>query len=112
MRISDWSSDVCSSDLRRVSRLPSQGMNWLNKRIPLWQTESRLLSWAHSFQLAGPESRLSKPLSGRMTSHMGSGQPHCDSVFTPMITLLGRSEERRVGKECVSTCRSRWSPYH
>src|SRR3546814_946021 len=25
---------------------------------------------------------------------------------------LGRSEERRVGKECVSTCRSRWSPYH
>src|SRR3546814_12179354 len=27
-------------------------------------------------------------------------------------TLLSRSEERRVGKECVSTCRSRWSPYH
>src|SRR3546814_14464624 len=27
-------------------------------------------------------------------------------------TMLGRSEERRVGKECVSTCRSRWSPYH
>src|SRR3546814_11931545 len=26
--------------------------------------------------------------------------------------MLGRSEERRVGKECVSTCRSRWSPYH
>src|SRR3546814_9634476 len=30
-----------------------------------------------------------------------------------MVTLYyGRSEERRVGKECVSTCRSRWSPYH
>src|SRR3546814_20607020 len=29
-----------------------------------------------------------------------------------MIVNLGRSEERRVGKECVSTCRSRWSPYH
>src|SRR3546814_18466240 len=27
-------------------------------------------------------------------------------------TVAGRSEERRVGKECVSTCRSRWSPYH
>src|SRR3546814_1857481 len=26
--------------------------------------------------------------------------------------VVGRSEERRVGKECVSTCRSRWSPYH
>src|SRR3546814_2923298 len=29
-----------------------------------------------------------------------------------MPTPIGRSEERRVGKECVSTCRSRWSPYH
>src|SRR3546814_4971837 len=70
---------VTSNGTRRVSRLPSQGMNWLNKRIPLWQTESRLLSWAHSFQLTGPESRLSKQLSGRMTSHMGLGQTHYDS---------------------------------
>src|SRR3546814_11620372 len=31
---------------------------------------------------------------------------------TDELRLLGRSEERRVGKECVSTCRSRWSPYH
>src|SRR3546814_18770144 len=29
-----------------------------------------------------------------------------------MVIIAGRSEERRVGKECVSTCRSRWSPYH
>src|SRR3546814_13144212 len=28
------------------------------------------------------------------------------------LCIIGRSEERRVGKECVSTCRSRWSPYH
>src|SRR3546814_14184070 len=28
------------------------------------------------------------------------------------IAIVGSSEERRVGKECVSTCRSRWSPYH
>src|SRR3546814_18660067 len=32
-------------------------------------------------------------------------------TFNRAVTLLGRSEERRVGKECVSTCRSRWSPY-
>src|SRR3546814_3099803 len=31
---------------------------------------------------------------------------------TPMRAMVVRSEERRVGKECVSTCRSRWSPYH
>src|SRR3546814_1075824 len=33
-------------------------------------------------------------------------------IFAILVTLLTRSEERRVGKECVSTCRSRWSPYH
>src|SRR3546814_13691159 len=33
-------------------------------------------------------------------------------VHTRSVRLLTRSEERRVGKECVSTCRSRWSPYH
>src|SRR3546814_15401729 len=34
-------------------------------------------------------------------------------VFHPLIpNVQARSEERRVGKECVSTCRSRWSPYH
>src|SRR3546814_1588229 len=32
--------------------------------------------------------------------------------FTGNGHAIGRSEERRVGKECVSTCRSRWSPYH
>src|SRR3546814_12442352 len=32
--------------------------------------------------------------------------------LTPLKQQLGRSEERRVGKECVSTCRYRWSPYH
>src|SRR3546814_17977241 len=34
------------------------------------------------------------------------------SPRTPLAAAAGRSEERRVGKECVSTCRSRWSPYH
>ena len=33
-------------------------------------------------------------------------------VHVVVLDALTRSEERRVGKECVSTCRSRWSPYH
>src|SRR3546814_16694866 len=33
-------------------------------------------------------------------------------IHTSACKRFGRSEERRVGKECVSTCRSRWSPYH
>src|SRR3546814_4236022 len=38
--------------------------------------------------------------------------PEVDSVFGKAGRAETRSEERRVGKECVSTCRSRWSPYH
>src|SRR3546814_8981654 len=61
MRISDWSSDVCSSDLPVPKSTRA--------------TRSTAITWRNSA---------------------------ADS----------RSEERRVGKECVSTCRSRWSPYH
>src|SRR3546814_10755319 len=67
MRISDWSSDVCSSDLGE-----------LMEDVQLaYESTTRTFS-------------------------------------TPELNrILGeRSEERRVGKECVSTCRSRWSPYH
>src|SRR3546814_1745140 len=43
-------------------------------------------------------------------------QQHTEQTDTQGIAVVGigveRSEERRVGKECVSTCRSRWSPYH
>src|SRR3546814_15240937 len=35
-----------------------------------------------------------------------------DAGIQPIGEAVARSEERRVGKECVSTCRSRWSPYH
>src|SRR3546814_10821732 len=41
-----------------------------------------------------------------------SPQPDLDKIFHPRKRRAKRSEERRVGKECVSTCRSRWSPYH
>src|SRR3546814_4606489 len=63
MRISDWSSDVCSSDLGNAT----------------------------------PQDDTSSGNKGHTTDDG---------------TTLQRSEERRVGKECVSTCRSRWSPYH
>src|SRR3546814_10353564 len=38
--------------------------------------------------------------------------PSFSAPTQPKAPLISRSEERRVGKECVSTCRSRWSPYH
>src|SRR3546814_15041906 len=65
------------------------------------------LSWARHQRHAGASSRISvsreKP---RFTS------PHLFHVAELPCRRCRRSEERRVGKECVSTCRSRWSPYH
>src|SRR3546814_14307572 len=104
MRISDWSSDVCSSDLIAVTHAfthlgEALGLDWaqtlaahMNPSDP-WE---RLLvnSLARDFQ----QMRLGF-LAGL------SGQDLDAAVGT-------RSEERRVGKGCVSTCRPRWSPYH
>src|SRR3546814_1322184 len=69
MRISDWGSDVCSSDL--TVSVPNA-------------------------------SAAAKPDAEQMAYKLKQGRLLCGL----------RSEERRVGKECVSTCRSRWSPYH
>src|SRR3546814_14383494 len=81
MRISDWSSDVCSSDLPCAGSLQP-------RPDPPSQRQSAD-DGAHR----------------RGVAHAGSRRPcPCDPV--------GRSEERRVGKECVSTCRSRCPPYH
>src|SRR3546814_6452662 len=66
MLISDWSSDVCSSDLFATARAPQA-----------WR------EWVHGF-----------------------------SWLRDLAAASDRTEERRVGKVCVSTCRSRWSPYH
>src|SRR3546814_12707027 len=87
MRISDWSSDVCSSDLCR--------------------TEPSL---AHPGSLGVPPYPWAEP-----SSSSAWLVPPPSSHYTPAILALvagRRSEERRVGKECVSTGRSRWSPYH
>src|SRR3546814_11015380 len=102
MRISDWSSDVCSSDLRQGGR----GV----LRFPLHCTGRSLRFLAGSRLLRGPlEDRQEIILQSktelepcRTSQNFGSSAASARSR---------RSEERRVGKECVSTCRSRWSPY-
>src|SRR3546814_1381302 len=52
------------------------------------------------------------PISVFRQPHFGDAKPPCRPGGNRCGGLLRRSEERRVGKECVSTCRSRWSPYH
>src|SRR3546814_2591230 len=92
MRISDWSSDVCSSDLHRRGE-GNQG------------------------QLVARLDRLDRePLPRQGLRHRPprarQRQAQSPRGCTRRLRKGARSEERRVGKECVSTCRSRWSPYH
>src|SRR3546814_3887038 len=88
MRISDWSSDVCSSDL--IGRRESlQDFAAGGGCCPKAQSHDEACSQRDH------DAGLQKE------HHAGGTEQQCE-----------RSEERRVGKECVSTCRSRWSPYH
>src|SRR3546814_1798538 len=86
MRISDWSSDVCSSDLT-INEIVESGARLVISadRAP------------HMLDAVDP----------RILSRLAGGLVADISRLTST-----RSEERRVGKECVSTCRSRWWPYH
>src|SRR3546814_4221330 len=84
MRISDWSSDVCSSDLAVL------GAGHLGRELEL-------------------QALLAEDALGLLADLIIHGR---QNAVEELHHRHLRSEERRVGKECVSTCRSRWSPYH
>src|SRR3546814_10006799 len=90
MRISDWSSDVCSSDLMDAAEY------WLSASV------LTIVSAPHFTHASNP------------TMNARERPQFCgkDTIWSTPCRRATRSEERRVGKECVSTCRSRWSPYH
>src|SRR3546814_21168383 len=99
MRISDWSSDVCSSDLLREAGTAMR----------------------YHMAVTSLCGAIGPPLFGAVvdaTSDFGNGwlvTAACAAVATLLLAFgfqERRSEERRVGKECVSTCRYRWSAYH
>src|SRR3546814_15489730 len=98
MRISDWSSDVCSSDLILASNIEDDPSN-TTRFLVLGKQE--------------PGQSGDDITSVVMTAHRN--QPGALFKLLQPFAESGldlRSEERRVGKECVSTCRSRWSSYH
>src|SRR3546814_11532473 len=102
MRISDWSSDVCSSDLSRVEP-DTDG----NRQFVVCSGGGPSIMEAAN-RGAADEGQDSIGLN-IVLPHEQLPNPY----VTPSLSLqFHRSEERRVGKECVSTCRSRWSPYH
>src|SRR3546814_5601206 len=86
MRISDWSSDVCSSDLIERTGPLGSAISFRKRQAAFLQP---------------PDHR-----NADAKHHSGDAARSCG------WPCLRRSEERRVGKECVSTCRSRGSPYH
>src|SRR3546814_11018172 len=100
MRISDWSSDVCSSDL-------------------VVEAGAMVVSVTATAVEVAPFDDHVVDMTGHGSSHLRS-RCRCVCVSPAEVSLtegngtapLSRSEERRVGKECVSTCRSRWAPYH
>src|SRR3546814_10994432 len=97
MRISDWSSDVCSSDLLG-ERCGNANMSSL---IPTLLLKAE---FAEHYEIGVSLDRL------KSLTHVSRT---LDEVLNraPNRYAPYRSEERRVGKECVSTCSSRWSPY-
>src|SRR3546814_15485017 len=104
MRIRDWSSDVCSSDLVLGDASGVTGMRIRNQKDGSTRDialKGVFIAIGHSPNTAMFEGQL-KMNGGYISVQSGSSR---DATAT-------RSEERRVGKACVSTCRSRWTPYH
>src|SRR3546814_13255601 len=107
MRISDWSSDVCSSDLVDEESCPGAQAAYRpvigdGQDIVSHGRHPSVVNSGPTFSHQGNRSRKAGPylpVISRSTSFQ-------------VLRLKLRSEERSVGKECVSTCRSRWSPSH
>src|SRR3546814_10442622 len=114
MRISDWSSDVCSSDLiegKRVLHFDQSHGRPTGAVFAIAQSADGVLYVATEHGVySGMGGRFS-PISADMPDEAVASLTLSEDGDVWMGTV-NRSEERRVGKECVSPCRSRWSPYH
>src|SRR3546814_19338449 len=124
MRISDWSSDVCSSDLRQL--IEAEGYGWeIERRAtredgttpgqvvgtvpavrdPLREDGTRVLVASEGHTLAAVPNDLVGLTVEQATARLAEA-----GAFTHEVGA--RSDDRRGGTECASTCRSRWSPNH
>src|SRR3546814_15630380 len=133
MLITDWSSDVCSSVLRAIDDLKAASRTWfgtltfrptdrfrIDCQAAIASSRAGHGKWGSldsdtKFQwltksagsLVTDWLKRVRSVTGVPLRYLLVVEPHDDG-----FPHFHRSEERRVGKECVSTCRSRWSPYH
>src|SRR3546814_13020914 len=98
MRISDWSSDVCSSDLTVVQLVSDDR--------PAAQAVPANGGGSRSTIVAGGDA-----FGGAVRAAPSGPSDIRETSMDAVARAVSRSEERRVGKEGVSTCRFRWSPY-
>src|SRR3546814_12303503 len=101
MRISDWSSDVCSSDLTTCSSMHNAHRLALLSNLGLLRMSEGI-----------EKAKVVRFLLVSLVLHWAVASLLLLTINATEVWGEARSEERRVGKECVSTCRSRWSPYH
>src|SRR3546814_17923857 len=109
MRISDWSSDVCSSDLQwRLAGCPVDPTQITLPTLCVIPAQDRIVPPASATALADaiPGAERLPPAAGHIGMVVGARAEK--AVWQP---LLARSAERRVGQESVSTCRYQWSAY-
>src|SRR3546814_11699791 len=98
MRISDWSSDVCSSDLAQLAEHCGPRDDEDDFKV-------------EDDELDGDEVVADVELHPRVLERGEAAFVRGELLRRWPVGAEQRSEERRVGKECVSTCRFRWSPY-
>src|SRR3546814_18809408 len=114
MRISDWSSDVCSSDLESVGAFIDRIQPVIfdptvnPKMVNLTEGIDHVAKSSNNFY----ERVTQQEVEAFYDTFPDTGHDPEWGLNSKVVKVDGRSEERRVGKECVSTCRSRWSPYH
>src|SRR3546814_20851973 len=104
MRISDWSSDVCSSDLLWTRR---NDREFLEQIQAVDQIMNNMLAYPGRATLQAYH-RMA------LRNELAAGHFQGPNVYVDLanvrVPVMNRSEERRVGKECVRPCRSRWCP--
>src|SRR3546814_20700262 len=107
MRISDWSSDVCASDLENAQE---SAKKYAEERQDFYTLHGKAQK---EFTIAlMQEMKTVGQLQVQVTAAVRRELNLKTDIAEYEARLQQRSEERRVGKACVSTCRSRWSPCH